>query len=280
MTLRKLPEIKALDTTTGLSFAPDDAVLQRWPAGIRAAHDGDAGEINIYDVIGEDWWTGEGVTAKRVATALREIGDSDVVVNINSPGGDFFEGVAIYTVLREHQAKVSVNVVGIAASAASVIAMAGDQIAISKVGFFMIHNAWAVAVGNRHDMRAAADYLEPFDASMAGLYADRSGAEVSQAETWMDDETWFGGAAAVAAGLADGLIASTDLTEGGKARAKALVADRRVECALMRTGMTRDERRSLIGEMKGSRAVAGPDRSAVASEWRAGLRWLMNKRNW
>jgi ATP-dependent protease ClpP protease subunit len=229
----------------------------------------------MYGLIGEDFWTGEGVTAKRVAAALREIGDSQVTVNINSPGGDFFEGVAIYTVLREHKAKINVNVVGIAASAASVIAMAGDEIAISKVGFFMVHNTWAIAIGNRHDMRAAADLLEPFDASMAGLYAARAEADLRQAETWMDEETWFNGDQAVAAGLADGLMASTDLTENQKASVKAFAADRRVECALMHTGMSRDERRSLIGEIKGGRAVAGPDRSAVASDWMAGARRLM-----
>ena len=129
-------------------------------AEVRAAGN-DANSISIYDSIGENW-EGTGVTAKRISAALRAIGDKDVVVNINSPGGDFFEGVAI-SKLREHQGRVTVQVMGLAASAASVIAMAGDQILMGDGSFLMIHNAWAVAIGNRHDMADAAKLLEPFD---------------------------------------------------------------------------------------------------------------------
>ncbi len=275
MSLRKLPAINALENTAGLSFAPDESVLQRWNVGVRSAHQGEAAEIDIYDVIGEDFWTDAGVTAKSVSAALRGFGDAPVTVNLNSPGGDFFEGVAIYSVLREHRAEININVVGIAASAASVIAMAGDNISISKVGFFMVHNAWAVAVGNRHDMRDAADFLEPFDAAMAGLYADRAEVDLAEAVGWMDDETWFGGEAAVTAGLADNLLASTDLSQGNRAEAKAKLAEARVEGALMRQGMPRQERRALIGEVKSGHAVADPRRSAVASELIAGHGRLM-----
>ncbi|MBN0106041.1 Clp protease ClpP, partial [Pseudomonas aeruginosa] len=93
-----------------------------------------------YEPIGYDWWTGEGVTAKRIAGALRAIGgDVDVTVNINSPGGDVFEGLAIYNLLREHKGKVTVRVLGLAASAASFIAMAADEVKIARAGFLMIH---------------------------------------------------------------------------------------------------------------------------------------------
>src|SRR5690606_18124282 len=91
-----------------------------------AAIDG-SDTITILDVIGYDWWTGEGVTAKRVSAALRAIGEKPVTVLINSPGGDFFEGVTIYNMLRAHPSKVTVQILGIAASAASVIAMAADE---------------------------------------------------------------------------------------------------------------------------------------------------------
>jgi ATP-dependent Clp protease protease subunit len=128
-------------------------------------------------VIGQDPWTGEGVTSKADRGALRPSARSDVTVNINSPGGDFFEGIAIYSLLREHPHNVTVKVMGLAASAASIIAMAGDKIEISDIGFLMVHNAWALAVGNRHDMREAADTLEPFDDAMAGLYAARAGVD-------------------------------------------------------------------------------------------------------
>lgn len=275
MSLRKLPEIKALDTTSGISFAPDDAVMKRWNSGVRAASEGDEGVISIYDVIGEDFWTGEGVTSKRVAGALRAIGDKDVTVNINSPGGDFFEGVAIYTLLREHRHRVTVKIVGIAASAASVIAMAGDDIRISKVGFVMVHNAWAIAVGNRHDMRAAADTLEPFDGAMAGLYAERSGAGMKAAEAWMDAETWFNGDQAVAAGLADGLLASTEMAEEQTTAARALLAERRAEMAMRRGGISGKDSKSLVAGLKGGQRDAGGHAARDAGDWMAGARQLL-----
>ncbi|HCF5801664.1 TPA: Clp protease ClpP, partial [Pseudomonas aeruginosa] len=104
------------------------------------------------------------------AGALRAIGgDVDVTVNINSPGGDVFEGLAIYNLLREHKGKVSVNIIGLAASAASFIAMAGDEIRIGRAAFLMIHNAWLIAMGNRNDLREIADWLEPFDMTLADI---------------------------------------------------------------------------------------------------------------
>lgn len=266
MTIRKLPEIKAFDGLPAESFAPPDAALSRWNPGVRAATEGDDNVISIYDVIGEDLWTGGGMTSKKVAGALRRIGAKDVTVNINSPGGDFFEGIAIYNLLREHPHKVTVKVMGLAASAASVIAMAGDEIQISEIGFIMVHNAWAVAIGNRHDLREAADTLEPFDDAMAGLYATRAGADKTEAAGWMDKETWFNGRQAVEAGLADGLLPSSEVEEEASADVKSLAAVRRVEAALARQGLPRNERRSLIGEITGRHAVAGANRSAVASD--------------
>ncbi|WP_034085582.1 head maturation protease, ClpP-related, partial [Pseudomonas aeruginosa] len=111
-----------------------------------------------------------------IAGALRAIGgDVDVTVNINSPGGDVFEGLAIYNLLREHKGKVTVNIIGLAASAASFIAMAGDEIRIGRAAFLMIHNAWLIAMGNRNDLREIADWLEPFDMTLADIYAQRTG---------------------------------------------------------------------------------------------------------
>ncbi|EOG9562751.1 head maturation protease, ClpP-related [Salmonella enterica subsp. enterica serovar Newport] len=119
--------------------------MDRWNGGIKAAATDD-NSISVFDVIGQDYW-GEGVTAKRIAGALRAMNGADVTVNINSPGGDMFEGLAIYNLLREYQGKVTVKVLGIAASAASVIAMAGDDIQIGRGAFLMIHNCWVVAMG-------------------------------------------------------------------------------------------------------------------------------------
>lgn len=266
MSLRKLPEIKAFDRLSGdVSPVPPDHALARWKPGVQAAGADDA-TISIYDVIGEDY-SGNGITSKRIAGALRAIGDRGVVVNINSPGGDFFEGIAIYSLLREHPHPITVKIMGLAASAASVIAMAGDEIQISEIGFLMVHNAWAVAIGNRHDMRDAADTMEPFDDAMASLYAARAGVDKKQAAKWMDAETWFNGRQAVDAGIADGFLPSSEITESDAQGSKAMAATRRVEAALARQGMPRNERRSLIGEVAGKPAVAAPSVGpAVADE--------------
>ena len=146
MSLRQLPEIRA-ERRRRRPVRHASRRARTLGAEVRAAGN-DANSISIYDSIGENW-EGTGVTAKRISAALRAIGDKDVVVNINSPGGDFFEGVAIYNLLREHQGRVTVQVMGLAASAASVIAMAGDEILMGDGSFLMIHNAgpWPSAIG-------------------------------------------------------------------------------------------------------------------------------------
>ncbi|MGZ9812633.1 head maturation protease, ClpP-related [Pseudoroseicyclus sp. H15] len=265
MSLRKLPELHAHRLPSVCAFEADPAATQKWNAAVMAAESDDR-TISILDVIGEDHWTGGGVTSKRIGAALRAIGDQDVVVNLNSPGGDFFEGVAIYNLLRAHPRKVTVRILGIAASAASVIAMAGDDIQIGKAGFLMVHNAWVVAIGNRHDLAEAAKTMEPFDDAMATVYADRAGATKAKAAGWMDDETWFNGEQAVAAGLADGFLPADAAVEDGAKAASlgGITAIRRAEAALASAGLSREERRSLLGEIKSGAAVAPPDRPAVA----------------
>ncbi|MBN9674636.1 head maturation protease, ClpP-related [Salipiger bermudensis] len=252
MTLRNLPEIKAGRLPEVCAFQPDEDALERWNASVRAAQSSE-NTISVLDVIGEDFWTGGGVTSKRVSAALRAIGDQDVFVDINSPGGDFFEGVAIYNALRAHPRKVTVRVLGIAASAASVIAMAGDEIQIGKAGFLMVHNAWVVAMGNRHDLEEAAATMEPFDDAMATVYSDRAGVAKAKAAEWMDSETWFNGEQAVDAGLADAFLpadaAQEDKTQASAAKAPKAI--NRVDALLAKTGMPRSERRALLAEVKG-----------------------------
>ena len=256
MSLRPLPELQARKLPDVCAFHVDDDALNRFePLAPRAAAE-DA-SISILDVIGQDDWTGEGVTSKRIAGALRAIGEQAVTVNLNSPGGDFFEGVAIYNLLRQHPAKVTVNILGLAASSASIIAMAGDEVRIGKTGFIMVHNAWVVAVGNRHDLAEAATMMEPFDDAMASLYADRSGKKKAEAARWMDDETWFNGEEAVDLGLADAFLPG-DATIAGSAKGAAK-AERRTENALIRAGLSRSERRSLITELKGGTQDAAPN---------------------
>lgn len=268
MSLRNLPEIKAERLPTICAFEPDAEAIERWNVGIMAAKQSPDNTITILDIIGEDFWTGGGVTAKRVAAALRAIGDQEVFVDLNSPGGDFFEGVAIYNALRAHPKKVTVRILGLAASAASVIAMAGDDIQIGKAGFLMVHNAWVVAIGNRHDLAEAAKTMEPFDDAMATVYADRAGVKKAKAAEWMDNETWFNGEQAVAEGLADGFLPADQVAEDKTKAdaAKTVNATRRVDALLAKSGIPRDERRSLIGEVKSPTAVASGERPAVADD--------------
>lgn len=226
--------------------------FDRWNPCVKAAGEANEAErsIGIYDAIGYDYWTGEGVTARRVAAALRSMGAGPVTVNVNSPGGDVFEGLAIYNLLREHQGEVTVKVLGLAASAASFIAMAGDKVQIARAGFLMIHNAWVIAAGNRNDMRETADWLEPFDAAMADIYAARTGVDAKTVAKLMDAESWIGGAAAVEQGFADELLAS-DQVGKGESKAQANAA-RRVEAALRASGLPKNEAMRLISEIKSS----------------------------
>lgn len=252
---RNMPAAHAGAPVAGLRFDLSPRALDRWNPSIQAAAVDD-NTISIFDVIGQDYWTGDGVTAKRIAGALRAIGDGDVVVNVNSPGGDMFEGLAIYNLLREHQGHVTVKILGVAASAASIIAMAGDEVQIARAGFLMIHNAWTYAAGNRHDFRAYADYLEPFDAAMADVYVARSGQDAKSIEQMMDGETWIGGSKAIDQGFADTLLSSDEVAAGDER--PAALAVRRVENALRASGMPRSEAVRLISDFKaGLRDAAG-----------------------
>lgn len=251
MSLRKLPKIDARRLPSVSAFELDDNALSRWNAGVQA-REAESNTISVLDVIGEDFF-GEGITARRVSAALRAIGDQEVVVDLNSPGGDFFEGVAIYNALRAHPHKVTVRVLGIAASAASIIAMAGDEIEIGKAGFLMVHNAWVIAMGNRHDMADAAATLEPFDDAMAGVYADRSGMDKARVAELMDNETWMNGEQAVAEGFADRFLAADAVKEDEDKRYKSQAQNtvRRLDTALAKAGLPRSERRTLLNEVKG-----------------------------
>lgn len=254
---RTMPQARNAERPNGLQWDLSPKALERWSPGIMAAEKSD-NTISILDPIGQDPWTGEGVTAKRISAALRSIGaESDVVVNLNSPGGDLFEGMTIYNLLREHKGAVTVKVLGVAASAASIIAMAGDEILIARAAFLMIHDTWVVTVGNRHDLRDIADTLEPFDQAMADIYAARTGLDVKKIGKMMDAETWIGGAAAVEQGFADALLPADEVKEDAKARTD-VVAAHLLDLALAKAGLPRSERRALLQDFKsGTPKAAG-----------------------
>lgn len=235
-------------------------VLDRWSqdaAGIRAVTKGD-NVITMFDAIGEDYWSGGGVTAKSVTAQLRAIGDRPVEVQINSMGGDMFEGIAIYNVLREHGQDVNVKVMGMAASAASIIAMAGDTVEIGTASFLMIHNCWVVAMGNRHAFAEVAAWLEPFDGAMVDVYAARSGQPSKDIAGWMDAETYMSGTVAVDRGFADSLLAADQIKhdEAAQSSDRQLNELRALEYQLVGAGMTRSQARARINKIKGMPGAA------------------------
>lgn len=161
---------------------------------------GEATEILIYDVIGSYWMETD---AQSIATQIKSLDTDEIVVRINSPGGDAFDGIAIMNALRAHSATVTVRVDGLAASAASVIAMAGDEIVMGEGAQMMIHEAWLYTSGSADYLRSEADRLDKMTDSITSLYARRAGGEFDEWRALVAAETWFTAEEAVAAGLAD-----------------------------------------------------------------------------
>lgn len=267
MNKSSLPAAAVLARREFARSACPPSAMTAWNAGVRSASETDT-SISILDVIGTDWWTGEGVTTKRIAGALRAIGEQDVVVNINSPGGDYFEGLAIYNLLREHKGRVTVKILGIAASAASVIAMAGDDVQIARAGFLMIHNTWVGASGDRHQLRETADWLEPFDNAAVDIYASRTGIDAAEIGAMLDKETWIGGADAVTRGFADGLLSNDAVRDDPQARERTerLRAERATDNLGRIAGVSRSDIKQLIQDLKRVTPGAGDDGKPGAAD--------------
>ncbi|WP_338510826.1 head maturation protease, ClpP-related [Erwinia aphidicola] len=254
MTLKSLPAAPAGRPSALSNRDLPSAAMERWNGGIKAARQDD-NSISIFDVIGADYW-GDGVTASRIAGALRSLDGADVTVNINSPGGDMFEGLAIYNLLREYKGKVTVKVLGLAASAASIIAMAGDEVQIGRGAFLMIHNCWVYAMGNRHDLAQIAADMEPFDKAMGDIYSARSGLSLEDVSAMMDGETYIGGSDAIEKGFADRLLSADEIADDDDSPSAAL---RKLDALLAKTDTPRSERRKLLKALSGSKPGAAAD---------------------
>jgi HK97 family phage prohead protease len=161
-------------------------------------------EMLVYEQIGEDYWTGEGITAKACKDQIDQAGSafSRIALRINSPGGDAFEGVAIMNMLRAQGKPIDVYVDGIAASAASIVAMAGDTITMGAGAMMMVHNAWSVVMGNSEDMAKEATTLTAIDIAIAQTYVDRTGQTAKVVQAMMAAETWMGADECVKNGFA------------------------------------------------------------------------------
>jgi ATP-dependent protease ClpP protease subunit len=196
--------------------------------------------ITIFDVIGAD------VTASRVAAALRQIGDRPVTLQINSPGGDYFEGAAIYNLLRGHSKPVTAQVLGLAASAASIVTMGAGRIEMARNASLMIHNVWVLMVGDANALAAGADFLRQFDAQAAEIYGARSGLAANSVHAMMDAETWFDAGQALAQGFADGLLDRDGDPPLTAEAATAPQTKRDLETALRSDGLSKAEAERLI----------------------------------
>lgn len=263
MSTRPLPVLDAPAPSRAMQFDLSPGTLQRWDQGVRMESTGD-NVVSIMGVIGEDFWSAS-VTPQMVQRRLAEIGQRDVVVQINSPGGDFFDGQAIYNLLRLHPGQVRVQILGIAASAASVVAMAGDQIEMLPASWLMIHNTWMIIAGDRHQFADAIVMLEKFDAVAASLYAARTGGKVGDIAAMMDAETFLSGEEAIKKGFADSLMADAKITTGGSDAKQSAV--RRLEMVMQRAGIARGERRAMLKELFASMPrAAGEEGTPRAAE--------------
>lgn len=185
-----------------------------------AKADADEVDIFLYDSIvsSEDeaeWWGG--VAPESFVKAVYAVDPSHTInLRVNSPGGSVFAARSMEQALRSHKGKVVVHIDGLAASAATFIAMAGDEIVMSKGAMFMIHKAWTGMWGNAEDLRKEADLLDKIDGTLAETYADKTGKDIAAITEWMAAETWFTAQEALDAGFA---------TSIAEAEAKALAWD-------------------------------------------------------
>ncbi|MFE3839471.1 head maturation protease, ClpP-related [Pseudogemmobacter sonorensis] len=263
MSLRKLPEIRAFLPGDLIQFEAPDSAVARFDGELQAAGRPGDPVISIYGAIGRDPYGDLDNSERRISAALSSIGERDVTVNINSPGGNFFSGLAIYNLLRAHPAKVVVNVLGMAGSAASIIAMAGDEIAMADGSQIMIHKASGVIVGNTYALAEGMKLLAQVDEVMAEIYTARTGAAAADVVSWMENDrgngTVFLRDEAIAKGFAETKMTAIPIRVAASA-AKNIPAEREVERALMAAhGLSASEAKARVAALKtGARDAAEP----------------------
>lgn len=164
-------------------------------------------EIIIYSQIGQDWF-GDGVSAKSFSDELKKVSASVTTLNvrINSPGGDVFDGITIYNRLKQHKAKKIVYIDGLAASIASIIALAGDEIKMGEGALYMIHLPWTWAVGNRTELDNTVNRLMDVEEQMLSIYAKRSKMDRSEIRALLEAETWMDADTAIEHGFVDSKV--------------------------------------------------------------------------
>jgi ATP-dependent Clp endopeptidase proteolytic subunit ClpP len=199
-----------------------------------AASAGETATIQIFDQIGEDWFGGSGLSGKQFSDVLNEVGNGPLLVEINSPGGNVWDGLSIYNQLRGRRAPVTTRVVGIAASIASIIALAGDKVEMADAALMMIHDPSGMASGTSEDMRKMADALDQHAEVLVGVYAKKTGRSPESIRAAMKAETWFTTPEAVAFGLVDKQIKQLAMAAKWHARAVTKTAPETVKNNLRR----------------------------------------------
>ena len=165
----------------------------------------DRADIWIYGDIGESW-SGDSVTAKDLSDELKKLaGVKEITLRLNSPGGNVFDGLAMYNSLKKFPAKIITEIDGMALSIASIVALAGDEVRMAGNAVYMIHNPWTMTAGDSAEMRKVADQLDLVRDSLAGTYAAKTkdSASLEQISDWMNAETWFNADEALKAGFVD-----------------------------------------------------------------------------
>ena len=195
-------------------------------------------EIVIYDEIGKSWWGEDTVSAKSFLDELDRAGRGRCrsTLRINSPGGDVFDGVAIHNAIKNHKANVTAHVDGLAASAASFIAMAADKIVMPANTFMLVHGASGFSFGNADDMRAVADDLDRIDKSLTATYVARSKSSTAKVKALMKEDRLMDAAEAKEWGFADEV--TKEMQDGGEVFAAPAAASCGGE------GARRDRRRT------------------------------------
>jgi ATP-dependent Clp protease, protease subunit len=217
-------------------------------------------EIYIYDEIGSPggYW---GVDPEQFAKDLKAM-VGPVTIRINSPGGSVFGGMSIYNAIQSYEGGTTTIIDGLAASAASYIALAGDTVKISQGAFIMIHEAWSIAIGNASDFRKEADLLDKIDGQIAGFYARKTGKDLSEIQEIMTEETWFTADEAKEFGLVDEVIEKTKPAENlfdlsvfnnvpdalNQSKACETQKPKDFETALRDAGMSRREAKAVLAD--------------------------------
>ena len=262
--------------TRNLAPAPDNQAKTPWYRMEASTTDEDLTEVMIYDSIG-GWWA---VDAAEFVKELNAIKTGKIALRVNSPGGDVYDALAIMNALHRHKAHVTATVDGLAASAASFIIQAADEIQMSKGAEIMIHDAWSGTYGNPAELRDTADRLDKISNNIASIYADRAGGTTEEWRERMVEETWYSASEAVEAGLADSVVGADTEDKAEKLKnqlqlgAYAYAYTGRSAAPAPKITNTAPARRDItshldaalaVAEARNEETVSGPDSPVLAA---------------